>query len=190
MRLFVALPLPEPVRSAMATARDRLAAALPRDAVRWQPLERAHLTLVFLGEVAPERLAFARRAVGLGAAGAGPIELVAAGIGAFPGLARPSVLWLGVDDPEGGLAPLRQRLANACDGLGDAATGGPFRAHLTLARTRRPSAALRRAVAAAAATPPEPVRWRADEVVLYHSLLRPQGAEHRPLERVALHGPA
>src|ERR1019366_10647256 len=52
MCLFIGLPIP--VRLAQALARHARATNLAN--VRWTPPENMHLTLVFLGEVAEERL--------------------------------------------------------------------------------------------------------------------------------------
>ena len=63
MRLFVAFEIPEPVRREvrrrMAGPRERL----PR--ARWVDPDVLHLTLLFLGEVAPERVAALAGRLGL-----------------------------------------------------------------------------------------------------------------------------
>ena len=89
MRLFVGvIPSPDAISHAAGTV-NRIASTAPD--VRWIPPERWHLTLVFLGEVDPERvpqLTAALDTVGSSYEEVDGLQL--AGAGTFPG-----VLWLG-----------------------------------------------------------------------------------------------
>ena len=98
--LFVALDLPEPVREAMSEVTRRFQKIYP--GARWLPLEAAHVTLKFIGEVSPEKADRIREAL----RGVhqhlppGPIEMRFAGVGFFPNARRPKVLWAGVSGME------------------------------------------------------------------------------------------
>jgi 2'-5' RNA ligase len=94
MRLFIALELPQAVKTVLIQHQDRLQTALGRDArsVRWVEAHTMHLTLHFLGEQSPaivtDLLALVARhqdhqdaILSLGA------------LGAFPNLKRPTTLW-------------------------------------------------------------------------------------------------
>jgi 2'-5' RNA ligase len=151
MRLFVALPLAEPARDEVAATLKRL-----RDAewpVRWVRDEVLHVTLKFYGEVAPERLEVIEESIRFAAAGAGPLALRLGDVGAFPTVQR------------GG------------EEIGFPPEGTPFHPHVTLGRVREghrlPSGALQ-----AFEHTVTPVPFLADQLVLYESMLTPQGPQY------------
>src|SRR5262249_10688093 len=97
MRLFAALPIPEPGRAAVIALLDALRASdWP---VRWVKPEGIHLTLKFYGEVVPERLDVIEEALRYAVAGARAIPLRLTQVGAFPTAARPRILWVGLEAP-------------------------------------------------------------------------------------------
>ncbi len=148
MRLFLAINLPTSERHAIyaATAPMRAAAR----AVAWVTEERLHLTLKFLGEQPESQLAPLQAALGAAIARHGPVTLGLGGLGAFPNLRAPRVVWLGVErDPK--LELVHHDVEEACGELGYEVDGRAFRPHITLGRVRdrlTPNAA--RALAAAA----------------------------------------
>jgi 2'-5' RNA ligase len=103
--------------------------------VSWTTEERLHLTLKFLGDH-PDRVAAALRdALTPAVAAHAPIMLRLAGLGAFPNLRSPRIVWLGVEqDPK--LELLHHDVERACAGLGFALDGRAFRPHITVARVR------------------------------------------------------
>lgn len=185
VRAFVALPCPPRLRGAVAeaVARGRRAAR----SVRWSDPERVHLTLRFLGRAEPAPLTALDARLTRTAAGAAPLSLEPAGLGAFPSLERPRVLWLGFADAE----PI-ERLAEAIEA--DARAAGfepderPFTAHLTLGRVRGEGG--RAAVRALVDWEPSTGQERVDAMVLYRSDLGPGGARHSALESYPLGGGA
>ena len=176
MRLFVALPIPEPARHVIVALLDRLRGSdWP---VRWVRPEGIHLTLKFYGEVAPERLEVIEEAIRLAAAGAGPMSMRLAALGAFPTNARPRILWLGLDAPPA-LELLQDRLERRGEDIGFPPEGVPFQPHVTLGRMREghrlPPHALETSDGA-----PEKVAFLADRIILYESLLSPEGPRYEP----------
>jgi 2'-5' RNA ligase len=133
MRLFVAVNLPAAEQERIRDATERLRdTALP---FRWVAPEALHLTLSFLGEVAEQRIDELMKALGAVAMRYDPFAIRLAGIGAFPGLRRPRVLWLGVAD-DGSLARLQSATAAALEPLGFPREQRAYSPHLTLARAR------------------------------------------------------
>ncbi len=142
MRLFVALaPPPGPLAEL-----DRAVAPLRGDwpALRWAGQERWHVTLAFLGEVAPDKLD------GLGerlarAAGRHPsVSLRIGAGGAFPSAAKARVLCAHITAEKQDLAGLRALAASVAAGARRAGAPPPdegrrYRPHVTLARSREPS---------------------------------------------------
>lgn len=181
-RAFVAVVPPPGVLAAVA---QRSAAARDHGSGwRWTGPDQWHLTLQFLGPVAD------LEAVEAAARGAlaplAPVELRLGGGGAFPSPRRASVLWIGVVEGAEALGRVAVALGEALAPLGHPPDDRRFHPHLTLARLRRPGPATR-AVEALGTEPAGP-RWRATELVLFESITRDTGAEHRVRARLPLDG--
>jgi 2'-5' RNA ligase len=107
------------------------------------------------------------------------ITLSLEGAGAFPRPEGARVLWTGVGGDDSALAALTalaRGVRRACAHAGGAPSGGPFRAHVTLARTRRPIEATRWLRTLDRYAGPS---WSADEVALIASHLG-EGPGGRP----------
>jgi RNA 2',3'-cyclic 3'-phosphodiesterase len=136
-RLFVAIPLPPVVSEALAGGQKKLSALLRERGLsaRWAQPSGFHLTLFFLGPVAPTIRREVEAACALIAARSQPISLCVKGAGAFPSAPEARVLWAGVEGSEG-LARLAAELQSALCALGFPPEKRPFRPHITLARFR------------------------------------------------------
>lgn len=123
MRLFIAVQLPPHVSQHLA---DAVPTHIP---MRWQAPDRWHITLVFLGEVAEDRVH--RLATGMDrvAARHSPTACRVRGSGTF----GDAVLWAGVEGDLGGLA---RDLRRAGRSMGIMVERRRFTPHVTLARIR------------------------------------------------------
>ena len=90
--MFCAIELPAEVRGRVAERAESLRAAFPRVRASWVRPESLHLTLKFVGEVAPPRVEDLSAAAARAAEGGAPFELTLAGAGAFPPHGPPRVL--------------------------------------------------------------------------------------------------
>ncbi len=185
IRAFIALELSSAARSCLA----RILADLERLNLDGKPVDPAavHLTLKFLGNVQPDRVAPIRQSLEAIAAGSAPFQVTLQGLGAFPGLRRPRVVWFGVD-PCPPLRNLQEGVERAAQDLGFEPEGRPFKPHVTLMR-------LKSAANAAALTDylhGKAGRVKAvsavDEFVLFQSVLGPGGAQYRKLATLRLTG--
>ena len=184
LRLFIALtPPPDAQRALVAAAAPLLDAC--GAAARAVPPEAAHLTLRFLGDTAPDRVPALEQGLAGAAAVGAPLTLAVGGAGAFPTLARPSVLWIGFA-PNAALDDLYRRVDDACATAGFGRETRAFRAHLTVARLRRGARVDRAVVTAALATVRAPEPFVVPTLDLVASTLARGGAEHRPLARFTL----
>ena len=146
-----------------------------------------HLTLRFLGEVAPERLDAISAAIEESVRGSHPYDLVLESVGAFPSPSRPRVVWQGATAGGQETSEIAARLTDALARIGFPPDRERFVPHMTLFRVR--SAALhRRALALLSGEePPPPARTVAvREVALKESTLTPKGAVHRTLRAFPL----
>jgi len=132
MRSFIAIRLADPARATVVAYLEQLRATV--GGVAWARPENLHLTFKFLGDVACERLPPLVAALRPVAASVQPFTLRVAGVGAFPSLARPRVLWVGVAAPV--LPALAAAVERACRDQGFALEARAFRPHLTLGRVR------------------------------------------------------
>jgi 2'-5' RNA ligase len=188
VRCFVAIDLSSDVREAVARAQAGLRAAAARADVRWADPAQFHVTLKFLGAVSEDRLPAISSALDAIAGGAAPIPLAAAGLGAFPSLGSPRVLWVGLTTGVPETAAVAARVDRAMAELGFAPETRPFRGHLTIGRVRSPRGGRPLAGALKRAGAPEFGAWTAAEIVLYESRLRPTGAVYVPVSRHRLRG--
>ena len=134
-RLFVAVPLDERARAAVAEVVERIRAGEPEGrGVRWVRLDGLHVTLRFLGPTAESRVTDVAAAVATAADGVAPFSIRIAGADAFPPAGRPRTIWLDLDRGTDDLAALAARLDDALAAAGWERERRPFRAHLTLAR--------------------------------------------------------
>ena len=174
MRAFVAVELPEAFAADVAGLARELAEVCEG---RFVPAGNHHLTLAFLGEVDEAEVRRAMTALDEACAGLGPVELEPTGLGTF-GRGRATTLWLGIRRTEklDLLAErVRERLAAYCLNYDEK----DFLAHVTLARHAR----LPRGELGDLAFP------RTDEatsVMLFRSILGPDGARYKPLYSVEL----
>jgi 2'-5' RNA ligase len=157
MRLFLAIRLPEPVIQFAVELQERLKPAIARQGVRFASPAKMHLTLAFLGDdMDPDRAdSIARSCL----AGRGPVQLASGTLGAFPDVARPRAIWLGVNGF--GLTELVASLSQALE-LKDE----PYQGHITLARVSPGSKAVGKALKPFLLQDREAITWRVDEVDL------------------------
>jgi 2'-5' RNA ligase len=136
VRVFTAVELDPEIRDALAGE----AADLLRDAGRVTRVarENLHVTLKFVGDVHRDDLPALGEAVAAGAQRLRPGEVEVRGVGAFPGLARPRVIWAGVSDPSGILSPVHAFLNEALASFGAKRDRKRYVPHVTLARVRGP----------------------------------------------------
>lgn len=187
-RTFVAIPLSEPVRAALERLRTRIQPDIT--GARWVEACNYHITMAFLGDVPHVDLAEVCRAVSETAAAHAPFELTVHGLGAYPTLSRPRVLWAGLIGA--GVALLEQLYHDLAAALRRAgySPDDRFSAHITLARFKpgkTPSPNLTSLVERHAG------RWQAgilpvSEVVVYSSTLDPAGPIYSALARGKLLG--
>ncbi len=187
VRAFIAIPLPEAARLRIAAFQRDWQGSLRGNFVRWTPPEQIHLTLRFLGDVAPSAIPELETALRRACETVAGFELAATGSGCFPSPRKPRVLWVGVGGDLEALARLQWRVADETRAWGEI-EARDFRAHLTLGRVKDAPAAAIRQVAERLQTHccGEFGRWHAGEVRLMRSELSPTGACHTTLVTVAL----
>lgn len=184
LRTFVAVETSEEVRSALETVQ----ASLRRQRVRarWVRSAGMHLTLKFLGEIPADQVPRATDALRRAADGQAGFSLTVAGIGVFPDLRRPRVVWAGLSGGIAPLAALQIRVEEALAAVGFPREARPFRAHLTIGRCSEPAAPEAMAEAVRTLSGRCFGEFEVREIVLFQSELKPEGAVHTALARAGL----
>jgi 2'-5' RNA ligase len=177
VRAFVAVDLAAAVHERVVRLKAELAAV--RSEVRWVRDEGLHATMKFLGSVELSQLGHVRDAVARAAASVAMFAMRVRGLGAFPSLKHPRVVWVGLEAD--GLRQLAGALECELTPHGFPPEVRAFQPHLTLGRVNG-SRGWRTL---------EPILKRhgsddfgdspVDRVTLYRSDLRPGGAAYTAL---------
>ena len=134
MRTFLGVGLPAGVREAVASEIAQVRGL--HAPVAWTAPKNLHITLNFLGEIAPERVPLVEREMRSVASGIDPFSLTAEGGGAFPGTRNPRVLWVGFLEPLELVRQLQQNMEDALSRAGFPRENRPFHPHITVGRSR------------------------------------------------------
>jgi len=188
VRSFIAIELPQELTASLARLRSELERAEHRF-VKWVDPGGIHLTLKFLGNIPFKQVTEITKAIEDATRGIPPFRLEVSGLGAFPNLKQPRVLWVGVGGEMDKLSRMQQNIDSALAPFGFAKEERPFTPHLTLARARQgASPTERRSLGElVAATKFDAKHYVAVEAVnLMRSQLTPGGAIYTCLSRVKL----
>jgi RNA 2',3'-cyclic 3'-phosphodiesterase len=184
LRAFIAVEIPLGLRESVCKATASLQNGVG-SAVRWVPMENMHLTLKFLGDVSPANVEMLSQMLRAEADLFHCFDLRLIGLGSFPNLKRPRVLYIGIQAPAT-LEALQRGFESASRRLGYESEERVFSPHLTIGRVKHASRVtateqqtIRRAI--------EETRIdslgtaRVDSVHLYKSDLKPTGSVYTRL---------
>jgi 2'-5' RNA ligase len=192
MRVFAALPLPDQAVEKLGKLAAELEARYP-DLKAVKP-HGMHITMVFFGELNQEQILAVMRAMDSPELKLASIQAVMGGVGQFPPKGQPRVIYCPIQKgaPEiGYLYRVYYRLVSGVEGL-SLEGERDFTPHVTLARNRVASSKGDRTRASRIALSEVEELFRfeysliLDRLVLYQSILRPQGAEYKVMKTVAL----
>ena len=185
IRSFIAIGIPETILQAIGKAQETLKGY--DLGIRWVRKEGIHLTLKFLGNIGWDDVEEIQVAMKEAAKDFSPFTVRAEGIGVFPDLKRPRVIWVGVSGEVEGVRALQKDLESRLNGLGFPREKRSFKGHLTLGRVkgRLDVARLTKALEVLEGFRTE--SFTAQSVVLFQSDLRPNGAVYSKLAEVPLY---
>ena len=186
-RLFIAVDISEEARRRAADHIDKMRALAESVRVGWERAEKLHVTLKFLGKVDEAHVAHVSDTTASVAAGFAPFRIALARTGVFPRLKQPRVLWLGINE-ERVLPKIAADLESRLSVLGFEVEERPFSPHLTIARIREPQKAKRLAEAHLQSRF-EPVEFTVTELVVYESILRPNGSVYGVVSKHPISSP-
>jgi 2'-5' RNA ligase len=153
IRTFVAVELDPSLREGISRVQAQIKELLTRAPgmrktdvrVQWVQPASIHLTLKFLGDIKEVRVEEICRTLAKTAESTPSFTVEVRGLGVFPDLRSPRVLWLGLSERAGGqeqmqaLTQMAGSVDRALGALGFPVENRPFRPHLTLARIKEGS---------------------------------------------------
>jgi len=180
--------VPEDVLTKLAEVQREIKLVLPPKSTAWTKPDNMHLTLRFLGNVAPTSVPDIESRLRVALTGFDKLDLICERLGCFPDLRYPRVIWAWVHDANERLQELHRRIDEAVRHFAEKPVEGRFVGHVTLARPKqikRPDTerlarfvdgAVNRGFGA----------WPANEILLMQSELSQGGAKYHELARVSL----
>jgi RNA 2',3'-cyclic 3'-phosphodiesterase len=181
IRAFIAIELPSEVKTFLGDMTSFLK-KLGGD-VKWVRPEGIHLTLKFLGNIPTELIEEIERAAQPVFSAQPVIGVGIKGLGAFPTLKRPRVIWAGCQDSKDRLPPLVAQLEDVLQPLGFAKEKRVFSPHLTLGRVRSNDRIADLVAAVKEKIDVTGPSFVADNAVLFESVLSPSGAQYSEIFR-------
>ena len=134
LRLFIGIATPPSALPSLARARDRLRESGAD--VKWEPTEKLHCTVKFLGDTREELVPPITDRLSQIASVIPPFRVSYRGVGCFPGPRDPRIIWAGMEDPECTLKELFRAADEAMSTLGFERERRAFHPHVTLGRVK------------------------------------------------------
>jgi 2'-5' RNA ligase len=134
IRSFIAVPLDRQLLQQIANISQMLKESV-RGGVSWVQPASIHLTLKFLGDIQPGKIAKIKKILQTVVPKFNQFELNAAGLGCFPNKNKPRVVWVGLHAPAE-LCQLQKTIEDACADMGFEREQRKFSPHLTLGRVK------------------------------------------------------
>lgn len=104
--------------------------------VKWVEPENLHVTLKFLGYIKDEEVVDISKAIKESVQDICPFSLSIEGLGAFPDLKRPNVVFVNIKEADKNLATLHTRLDERLSSFGIKRENRRYEPHLTIGRVR------------------------------------------------------
>jgi len=190
IRAFIAIELPDAVKNEIVKLETDLKKNSP-DVVKWVDPDGIHLTLKFLGNITTAQAEEVLMGMEEAVQGVVPFNLEVRGAGAFPGLNRVQVVWVGLKGELDKLSELQRRVVMNMEQLGFPKEDRGFTPHLTLGRLRnyaRPEDRKKIGEVLSKTTFVINTSFTAEAVHLVKSRLTPKGAIYTVIDSVRLKG--
>ena len=184
IRTFIAIELPAKIIDGLKEIQDELKDGTNK--VTWVKPENIHLTIKFLGDIAADKIDSIAGLLESAAAKSHSFDISVKGVGSFPTIDNPRVLWVGIEESNVNLAALYNNIEDALSVIGFAKEDRPFKPHLTLGRIKflKDRKGLKEWI--------ERFKditlgqYMVDSICLFQSMLTPEGAVHIKLEKIEL----
>ncbi|MGE4357788.1 MAG: RNA 2',3'-cyclic phosphodiesterase [Candidatus Omnitrophota bacterium] len=134
IRTFIAIEISESLREEFSQLQNELRKS--EADVKWVEPKNMHLTLKFLGNTEEKKIEEIERTLRIISDQTKPFAVTFQGLGAFPKLDFPRVIWVGIEKGKEELTQLANKIEKNLISIGFASEKKPYSAHLTLGRVR------------------------------------------------------
>lgn len=134
IRSFLAIELPKLILRKIEEVQRDLRST--RADVRWVNPEKIHLTLKFFGNIEESRIDPIFKSIEEPVRNTSPFSIEVKGVGAFPQLRNPRVIWMGLVDGKEILTSFQKQIETQLEKMGFQPEDRPFHPHLTLGRMK------------------------------------------------------
>jgi 2'-5' RNA ligase len=186
LRSFLAIELPKPILKKIEEVQADLKSS--HIDVKWVNPEQIHLTLKFFGNIEASKVEPITSSVEGLTQTTPSFPLIVQGIGAFPHLKNPRVIWIGLFDTKEILIPFQKELDVQFEKIGFQAEDRSFHPHLTLGRMKSSRGKEELATRMEKHREVEFGEFQVEKVILFKSDLRPAGPIYTPLKEIKLRG--
>ncbi len=172
IRTFIAIPVPESVFVLQGNLKNTIEKKTGK--VRWVKRDQLHLTVKFVGDTPEESNDDVRGVMQKVANQMTPFKIFIQGVGCFPKIERPRVMWVGLD---GAIDKLNQLVTAVHDGLhplGFPREEKEFHPHITMARAKYPQKKTPD-ISSFLNTTYDPIPFRIEKIQFISSELFPNG---------------
>lgn len=187
MRTFIAIEIESEIKDKIAGLIKELAKKEAR--VGWVKKDSIHLTLKFLGEIDEKKVKEISEKLRKISSQFLPFKIRIEGAGWFPeGSSKPRVLWVGVKYPEE-LKNLWKEIENDMEKIGFKPEGRGFSPHITIGRVKENGGIGEVLETLRKYSNNNFGEMQVKRVILFQSILKPDGAEYKPIEDFPLKTP-
>jgi 2'-5' RNA ligase len=187
MRTFIAIELPENIKTTLSRLQDKLKQCGAD--VKWVEPHNIHLTLKFLGEIEDSKLEKINQIIKDTAENKLKFEITLAGLGVFPNINHPKIIWVGIKNGDNETKLIAEELEEKLQRLNIPKEERQFSGHITIGRIK--SWLNKDKLIGGLSTlrddlPKEKISFIADKITLFKSSLKPNGPIYEVLKEVTL----
>jgi 2'-5' RNA ligase len=186
IRSFLAIELPKPILRKIEEVQGDLRST--HADVRWVNPEKIHLTLKFFGNIEESRIDPIFKSIEEPIRNTLPFSLKVQGVGAFPNLKNPRVIWMGLVDGREILVSFQKQIETQFEEIGFQSEDRPFHPHLTLGRMKSSRGKEELVGRMERHKEEEFGDLQVERMVLFKSDLKPTGPIYTPLRELRLGG--
>ena len=154
--------------------------------MRWVNPEKIHLTLKFFGNIEESRIEPIFKSIEEPIRNTLPFSLEVRGVGAFPHLRNPRVIWMGLVERREVLVSFQKQIETQLEKIGFQSEDRPFHPHLTLGRTKSSRGKDELAGRMEKYKEEEFGDFQVERVILFRSDLKPSGPIYTALRELRL----
>jgi 2'-5' RNA ligase len=183
IRTFIAFDTPIEIRESMKSLQSELKKS--NADVRWEPSEKFHATIKFLGDVEERNLPRIIAKIEQSVSNVSSFIVSYREIGTFPDKHHPRVIWIGCENLDGNLLKMKNELDAALHPLGFPIEERTFHPHITLGRVKSANR-IKDLLSMLENLTFEPRSTKVERIVVMKSMLKPQGSEYSLLTTIPL----